>query len=254
MSIKIQCPDCGEPDTLPDSALDKLACCNACGSKFAILHAVVDASDYKPPPKPVEQAEEDEAAMPRSEKLLLGIGLGIPAFVFISFLVYWLGMRDTWETDHHDEIYAICQAVIDAESNGDDELAVQEYGKLQSLIAGNELKNATLVREYSAVERAISEAEERMEQQRIAEKQRREEQLRRQAVNDTDSFYNPYRDPPYMVNDISWHHSRSAAIQALAEQFSTSTYWVEQNMGNSNSVQKIHINLARARLQESGFR
>jgi len=61
-------------------------------------------------------------------------------------------------------------------------------------------------------------------------------------------FYDPDRTPPYMANEISQHHTRQGAINALAEQFGQTPSWVERHMGTTNDLLQIHYNLSMALL------
>jgi len=63
-------------------------------------------------------------------------------------------------------------------------------------------------------------------------------------------FYVPDRRPPYKANEISYHDSREAAIEALADQFDRSPAWIERNMGSSNYLDSIHSSLVKAMLLE----
>lgn len=191
MSIKIQCPDCGEPDTLPDSMLEKAARCNVCGGTFYILNAVVDAKDYKSPHKPVIREQADENRIPKSEKLLLGLGLGIPAVVLITFLVFWFGIRDTWETDNYQQIVELCEKVMDATHQADDKTAEQAYGDLTALIEDRPIENDSLANKVESVQSAMEPVLDRLEQTRreqkarqLAEKKRRERQNNAQQPSD----------------------------------------------------------------------
>lgn len=65
-------------------------------------------------------------------------------------------------------------------------------------------------------------------------------------------FYEASRQPPYMANVRSLHSTRTAAIQALAQQFHRSARWVESHMGSSNRLRDIHQNLSVATLTATG--
>lgn len=58
-------------------------------------------------------------------------------------------------------------------------------------------------------------------------------------------FYNPRRKQKYWVSSTSWHNTFEAAIVALAEKYAQSPEWVKANMGNTNSLYKIHQNLGK---------
>lgn len=78
-----------------------------------------------------------------------------------------------------------------------------------------------------------------------------EEQL---ANADRSTFYNPKRNPPYLANETTGAQSREEAIAKLARQFSMSVEKIKANMGDSNSLNQIHINLVRAKLPEPPLR
>jgi len=58
-------------------------------------------------------------------------------------------------------------------------------------------------------------------------------------------FYNPRRKHKYWVSSSSWHNTLEAAIAALSVQYDRNPEWVKSNMGNTNSLYKIHKNLAK---------
>ena len=58
-------------------------------------------------------------------------------------------------------------------------------------------------------------------------------------------FYNPRRKHKYWVSSISWHNTLEAAIVALADKYGHNPEWVKVNMGNTNSLYKIHKNLGK---------
>lgn len=58
-------------------------------------------------------------------------------------------------------------------------------------------------------------------------------------------FYNPRRKHKYWVSSTSWHNTFKAAIASLAEKYGQSSEWVKANMGNTNSLYKIHQNLGK---------
>jgi len=58
-------------------------------------------------------------------------------------------------------------------------------------------------------------------------------------------FYNPRRKHKYWTSSKSWHNTLEAAIAALAEKYGRNPEWVKANMGNTNNLYKIHINLAK---------
>ena len=58
-------------------------------------------------------------------------------------------------------------------------------------------------------------------------------------------FYNPRRKHKYWVSSTSWHNTLEAAIAALSEKYGRNPEWVKANIGNTNSLYKIHKNLAK---------
>ena len=66
-------------------------------------------------------------------------------------------------------------------------------------------------------------------------------------------FHDSGREYPYWANYSSKHLTRSAAIQALAQQFGETTAWVERNMGNSNNLADIHRSLVAAKMNSGAF-
>ena len=58
-------------------------------------------------------------------------------------------------------------------------------------------------------------------------------------------FYNPRRKHKYWISSTSHHNTLEVAIAALAEKYGRSPEWVKVNMGNTNSLYKIHKNLGK---------
>jgi len=58
-------------------------------------------------------------------------------------------------------------------------------------------------------------------------------------------FYNPRRKHKYWISSTSHHNTLEVAIAALAEKYGRSPEWVKMNMGNTNSLYKIHKNLGK---------
>jgi hypothetical protein len=59
-------------------------------------------------------------------------------------------------------------------------------------------------------------------------------------------FYNPRRSFPYWTSKALKHKSYQEAIETLAEEYGKSSQWVQNHMGNSNDLKKIHENLSKA--------
>ena len=58
-------------------------------------------------------------------------------------------------------------------------------------------------------------------------------------------FYNPRRKHKYWTSSKTQYNTLEAAIAALAEKYGCNPEWVKANMGNTNSLYKIHKNLAK---------
>jgi hypothetical protein len=54
------------------------------------------------------------------------------------------------------------------------------------------------------------------------------------------NFYEPRREFKYWTSATTHHHSLKEALAALAHQYSVSSEWISQNMGQSNDLEKIH--------------
>jgi len=58
-------------------------------------------------------------------------------------------------------------------------------------------------------------------------------------------FYNPRRKHKYWVSSTSLHNTLEAAIAALSAKYARNPEWVKANMGDTNSLYKIHKNLGK---------
>jgi len=70
-------------------------------------------------------------------------------------------------------------------------------------------------------------------------------QIQDNEKSDGQLFYNPRRKHKYWVSSTSWHNTLEAAIAALSEKYGRNPEWIKANMGNTNSLYKIHKNLAK---------
>lgn len=64
-------------------------------------------------------------------------------------------------------------------------------------------------------------------------------------------FYNPRRVKKFWANETSRHNSLDEALNALADQYGQSVAWIENHMGESNSLQEIHQALTQAAQKEN---
>ena len=64
-------------------------------------------------------------------------------------------------------------------------------------------------------------------------------------------FYNPRRPQKYWTSASSKHNTFQEAIAAMAKQYERTSQWVQQYMGTSNNLSKIHQNLAKQKEIES---
>lgn len=62
-------------------------------------------------------------------------------------------------------------------------------------------------------------------------------------------FYDPRRPKPYWSSESRHHDSYQDAINALAEEFNTSSQWVEAHMGESNDVLMIRERLKARKVE-----
>ncbi len=56
-------------------------------------------------------------------------------------------------------------------------------------------------------------------------------------------FYNPRRSSPYWTSSSKKHKSFKEAIQAFAKEYNRSPEWIQEHMGQTNDLAKIHSNL-----------
>ncbi len=60
-------------------------------------------------------------------------------------------------------------------------------------------------------------------------------------------FYNPRRPQKYWTSATSKHQTFKEAIAALAKQYDRSPQWIQQQMGETNDLDKIHRNLTNSK-------
>ena len=56
-------------------------------------------------------------------------------------------------------------------------------------------------------------------------------------------FYDPRRPKKYWVSPSQRYDTLNAALKALAVQYNTTVQWVENHMGNTNTLAEIHTNI-----------
>ncbi len=177
MPLQFKCPHCGQPTELPDKAINRMARCTSCHNTYAVRSAIQTPSD-------VITRSSDSSIR---EKLILSIGLGVPALAFIVFLVYWFGFRDTWETDNFVLINDKCEAVLSAVRDGDDISAESAYLSLETLLGDREIERDSLIYSIKRARQAYVPVGDRLE---ILRKEReaallareREQKAREQAI------------------------------------------------------------------------
>lgn len=262
--ISFACGQCGNSIAVEDKHAGRRAKCKQCGYLFVVPKGKpVQAPSFRRrggTSGPMQHSWATLRSMPRNQKLLLALGLGIPALFLISVLVYLFGIRDTWGTDNYEAIMELCHYAEMTMEQSDDEEIGNACEELLGFIGNRKIENEYLAKRVVAVREAYRPVHNRLERTRrdteareLVQRQEREarERAARQAgaQSDRSSFYNPNRNPPYLANEISGHRTRSGAIAALASQFERSTGWVERNMGSSNGLVGIHKSLNCALLR-----
>lgn len=58
-------------------------------------------------------------------------------------------------------------------------------------------------------------------------------------------FYDPRRPQKYWVSPSQRYDTLNAALKALAVQYNTTVQWVENHMGNTNTLAEIHTNIRK---------
>jgi ribonuclease HI len=66
------------------------------------------------------------------------------------------------------------------------------------------------------------------------------------GVSNNTLFYNPRRSEKYWTGKLTRHNSLKDAIHALAKQYNVSTEWIENHMGDTNLLVKIHQNIQKS--------
>ena len=61
-------------------------------------------------------------------------------------------------------------------------------------------------------------------------------------------FYNPRRPQKYWTSDSAKHNTFKEAVAALASQYDRSPDWIQHHMGDTNSLDEIHLNLSNRKL------
>jgi len=136
---------------------------------------------------PTQSEASVDIGMPRSEKLLLGFGIGIAAVLFVGFIFYWFQLRDTWEFDNHLRIAEHCQTFDAALIRADDAAAAQAFTDLNNLLAGRTIERQYLSERVQHVRSAFSTVQIRLETARIArEAQEAEAQRQREVAAETE--------------------------------------------------------------------
>ena len=195
MSLKLECPKCGQLAFVPDEAIHRRARCTGCHATYAVQEALLS---------------NNRASL--REKLTLGLGLGIPAIVFLVFVTYWFGYRDTWEIDHYTEIMDSCKTVHVFVQQGNDAAAEQVYTALNDLVGDRTIINADLVSSIGLARKCYAPTGERLEKLRqeqealeLAEIQRSEALLEAQSqhekeVKNSSAVYVRKKPPPNTVS------------------------------------------------------
>ena len=206
MALNLRCPICSQPAVVPDSWLDRRARCNACQS----VYSVRDAVQCRESSMPSDDVSAPEEGMSRSDKLIWGLGLGIPVMFLIVFLAYIFGTRDTWEADNYSKITDRCKVIESAIVKSDDTAAVAGCEELFRFIGDRKIGDEYLAERVDAARKAYAPARTRLDEARrtretreLAERQEREareqaESRQREAREAADAAHRPreryYRD------------------------------------------------------------
>ena len=127
---------------------------------------------------PQQISAEGEGIL-RRENLLLGYWLGIPAILFLLFIIYWFGFHDSWEIDNYSQIDKRCKAVLAAIQQSNDDAAEQAYTDLNIFIGERTFEHNWIAQRVDEVHQAyvpvnirIKQARLEREARELAEKQR----------------------------------------------------------------------------------
>ena len=104
----------------------------------------------------------------KDDNLVLKLGTGIPVLVFVAFLAYWFGLRDSWEVDNFSKIVDKAEAVNRAIAKSDDEEAARAYREFIEFIGDREIKETFMLERVAAVRKAFVPVEQRLKQAELA--------------------------------------------------------------------------------------
>jgi len=200
--ILFHCQGCGHKYEVPDKYAGKKVRCKECNEIFIVpirnedKHQMMQLEHRKPiTNKSAEQAFENNHYHQQSYSastipIWIWCLFGVLGVSFISFVLYMLVFRDTWEIDHYREI---SQMISEAKSFVDDkdfESGAVKYSELNNLVGNRELKDknlkqevATALNNYETLKKIIHKEKKRQAEQALLEKQRRKdaEEKRRMA-------------------------------------------------------------------------
>lgn len=234
---------------MPDKYAGKKVRCKKCNEIFVAPQTdqnedhMIQLDDYDHLiNEPTANITEEKQPSPQSDTsssmpLWTWCLLGFLGLCFISFVLYMLVFRDTWERDHYSEISGMIRETQSYIYEEDLESATNLYNQLSDLIAGRHIKKENLKENFANVKAeyemfkgkiekerkeekriALAKAEE---ERKIAEEEKREKQLsetkkmkeddeskRKQEVLDNPTRLTSSRKEHWASLFLGWHESR----------------------------------------------
>ena len=145
--FKFHCEGCGKKYKVEDDWAGKKIKCKACNHTMCISD---DSSELDPQNIELQENDQIDSAIPIPiwARYLIGV-LGV---VFVSFILWLLVFRDTWETDNYIELNDLISEVQDHIFNNDSDSAIEQYDQLASLVGDRQLETKSFREDFASLQ------------------------------------------------------------------------------------------------------
>ena len=176
---------CGNVIQTPDGNAGKRGKCRKCGqvvtvpSKPVLERAGADSAGHSPVGRSQRHSaavQEQPSGLSSETKIIIG-GIGILAAIVVGFSVWFFAIRDTWESDHRDDVLRLSEETVTlSQANNPD--GVKKYDELLRLVGKRTFTDAKLTKAVVDARDAAEPAKKKiLEEQRLAEQRQKEAEV-----------------------------------------------------------------------------
>ena len=144
--VRFACSQCHSGLRVDDNLAGQAVKCPKCGFSMPVPNAPPPSP--LTPPAPVAVVSDSHVGMTPETKFLIGV-CGTFAVAVLGFLVWFLVIRDTWESEHASEVLRLSSNVVKLIRAKDQVGAAKEYDALLRLVGTRRIANPDLAKSLS---------------------------------------------------------------------------------------------------------